>query len=714
MKSKPRLQKVFYLPLEYQIFFEPNNMSTAVFPYSIQCLKKVKTTTHFKGCNFYTVSNNSPIFLLRKSSPNQKSRNILNKITRLVQDINHSSILSKHFSVYEKGISFWKMDGSNLMDVQSIKSSFINKGKSKINEGASSSREINGDSGNNVIFVESVCKNGRTRSNECDFRIRKVDKSDVVFLQSVTKEDINHGNRKNKTVGSTLKNIDGIKGDAVIFVQSTNQNFKKKNNKSDFTIRHIDSNDVIFVENVSKRESSICTANNMEDDTDITFVESIKNNSTNVGGKRKGTESVTVDVSSINIAKRKCTTDHTITRDENIFSAGKGFEPVTIDDNFNNVEKRKNTELYEINDKCKVLNCEKTLDNDPHLEENIVLGNNQGSMPGQSWKNSNYNNPSSSNCTNLTFNFSHNLQLDGNSSNIDSNLGHTLGHDSQTNETNFDSESGPNEVKIMSYNILAQTLLRRHQNLYSHSDRKNLEWEVRLKNIINEILAYNCDIVCLQEVEESYLECLTSKLVDYKYVYKKRTGPNVDGCCTFYKHSKYALVKSKSVEYFISENHQVMNKHNIGLILCLRTAHHHNIIVANTHLLYNPRRSDVRYEQCKFLLRQIQHFHDSLPQNTPVVITGDFNSEPNAGLVNYILRNRSYFKWESAYDPKSHVVSTYHNYWCLKDYIFYTYETLKLIGQKVLPHHRKRPISRIPNVDEGSDHFSLVATFAFT
>ncbi|KAL1452649.1 hypothetical protein WDU94_006856 [Cyamophila willieti] len=276
-------------------------------------------------------------------------------------------------------------------------------------------------------------------------------------------------------------------------------------------------------------------------------------------------------------------------------------------------------------------------------------------------------------------------------------------------EYNLMEESQVNEVKIMSYNILAQTLLARHTNLYRHcQDRRMLVEEFRLNNIIREITSYKCDIVCLQEVEEDILGYLTSKLVQYKYVYKKRTGDNVDGCCILYKHTKYAVMKCKFVEYFRSNNHPLLNKHNIGVIVNLKSAKH-SIIVANTHFLYNPRRSDIRYEQCKQLLSQIKQMYDtSASKDTSIVITGDLNSHTNSRLVNCILNNKD-FKFRSAYD--FNFVSTYHDNWKLVDYIFYTNDTLKLLSQKLLPRNRDT-IARIPNQYEGSDHFALVALFS--
>uniref|UniRef100_A0A8D8SAQ2 Protein angel n=1 Tax=Cacopsylla melanoneura TaxID=428564 RepID=A0A8D8SAQ2_9HEMI len=325
---------------------------------------------------------------------------------------------------------------------------------------------------------------------------------------------------------------------------------------------------------------------------------------------------------------------------------------------------------------------------------------------------SQYHEPCLPQGSDLTLNISHNLQFDSsmstNSGDASSNASACM---TSPSEHKITEDSQVNQVKIMSYNILAQTLLVRHGSLYHHClDDRMLEEEYRLNNIIREILSYKCDIVCLQEVEHKIVGYIVDKLSDYKYIYKKRTGGNIDGCCILYKHSKYAVVNYKFVEYFKPASHSLLTKHNVGVIIHLKSSQH-RIIVANTHLLYNPRHSDVRYEQCKLLLRQIKHLYDSSAHSgTSVVITGDLNSKTNSKLVDFILNNNyKDFKFKSAYD--FNYVSTYHDYWTLVDYIFYSNNTLKLLSHKLLPRNRDA-IDRIPNKCEGSDHFALVALFS--
>lgn len=490
---------------------------------------------------------------------------------------------------------------------------------------------------------------------------------EIMFVQSITRASSNLGKRKNLTTVSLNQVDNGVQFIQSITRTSSIDNHPKMNMKSSILQKTCDDVEVVVVQNIGESSSYL-----------------VKRDKTEHGLKKQKSSDNELDHSNYNPANEAKSDPvvHDVTREE------------AVPDFYS--EPTSGLVQYPI----------KYLESSSKMN-NFIIGNHIGAMSDQALQN---NNASSSQCSDVQINFSHNL-LFGSSSHSQRNQSNASGGNTHTEDHFLRRESASNEVKIMSYNILAQTLLLRHQNLYGYLERQTAEWEVRLKNITNEILGYNCDIVCLQEVEESHLECLTSKLVNYKYVYKKRTGPTVDGCCILYKPSKYTLIKQKFVEYFKSDSHHVMNKHNIAVIVCFKSAHDY-IIVANTHLLYNPRRSDIRYEQCKYLLNQICSFRDNLPKrNIPVVITGDFNSEPNAGLFNFILRHK-FLKLVSAYDPKNHVVSTYHDSWCLVDYIFYTSDNLRLVDQKMLPSYGES-ISRIPNSIEGSDHFSLVAKFAF-
>lgn len=74
------------------------------------------------------------------------------------------------------------------------------------------------------------------------------------------------------------------------------------------------------------------------------------------------------------------------------------------------------------------------------------------------------------------------------------------------------------------------------------------------------------------------------------------------------------------------------------------------IVVATTHLLYNPRRQDVRLAQVQVLLAELdrisydgQHPNGS-PKHTPIILSGDFNLQPFTAP--YQLITNGYLKYD--------------------------------------------------------------------
>ena len=67
-----------------------------------------------------------------------------------------------------------------------------------------------------------------------------------------------------------------------------------------------------------------------------------------------------------------------------------------------------------------------------------------------------------------------------------------------------------------------------------------MEWENRFIRLVQEIKQYNCDILCLQEVQndhfDTHFKC-SLEMLGYDGIYKKRTGDKQDGCAIFFKVS---------------------------------------------------------------------------------------------------------------------------------------------------------------------------------
>lgn len=208
------------------------------------------------------------------------------------------------------------------------------------------------------------------------------------------------------------------------------------------------------------------------------------------------------------------------------------------------------------------------------------------------------------------------------------------------------------QFTITSYNILAQNLLLNNMFLYEGHPRSDLAWSQRAERIKNEILSLNSDILCLQEVhlgqfETDILPSLRQR--DYQLIYKQRTGLNQDGCSILFKKSKFCLLDSMQVELKQPDVSQILDRDNVALFVKLRPKQtktdDSSIIVANTHLLFNPKRGDIKLAQLRLLLAKLQHFANKSNSNRsktdspgyyPIIFCGDMNSQPDSPLINFI------------------------------------------------------------------------------
>lgn len=220
---------------------------------------------------------------------------------------------------------------------------------------------------------------------------------------------------------------------------------------------------------------------------------------------------------------------------------------------------------------------------------------------------------------------------------------------------------------LVSYNILSHSLLNDHSYLYNSCNPRDLEWPRRGHRIVKELINDRADIICLQEVESDHLQSLyRPKLARYGYecLYKKKTGYKLDGCAIFYKSKLFHLSTSKGVEFNRTDVAYLLNRDNVGLIAVLKPriptrSECSHLVIANTHLIFNPRRSDVKLAQLKYFLSELEAIskkfcdngktattnedssNDNVrpPSSHATILCGDLNSTPDSDVTRYILKN---------------------------------------------------------------------------
>ncbi|GFT91856.1 protein angel homolog 2 [Nephila pilipes] len=203
------------------------------------------------------------------------------------------------------------------------------------------------------------------------------------------------------------------------------------------------------------------------------------------------------------------------------------------------------------------------------------------------------------------------------------------------------------QFTIMTYNILSQNAVENHRYLYKKCHPAFLQEDYRISKILPEILKSKSDIICLQEVEQNLFYNRIKNVFDsngFASIFKKRTGSKSDGCAILWRKKKFDLVHEKAVE-FRSRGNALLDRDNIGLIAVLKPNHpklaHLFLHVATTHLLFNPRRGDIKLCQLRWFFAELERLSlkqvtDEIRHYHPIILCGDFNIEPNSPLYQFI------------------------------------------------------------------------------
>lgn len=339
-----------------------------------------------------------------------------------------------------------------------------------------------------------------------------------------------------------------------------------------------------------------------------------------------------------------------------------------------------------------------------------------------------------------------------------------------TNQNAYTEDRLNNDTKntftLLSYNILCHHYAT--SKLFSYTPKWALEWDYRRSVLQEEILNQDRDIVCMQEVENrSFSEFWVPLLAKYGYkgVYYCKTrsktmseadSKKVDGCATFYKTSKFNLISKQNFEYnsvcMGSDKYKktkdlfnrFMNKDNIALITFLEHIETgEKIVIANTHLHWDPTFNDVKTLQVGILLEELQgimkrlHRTGSIDEvrSNSLIICGDFNSIKDSAVYQLFstgsvlkhadLDGRDYgkfteegfrhnFKLKSAYDSIDDLPFTNFSpsFTDVIDYIWYSTSTLQVKGVlgKVDEDYSSHYIG-FPSAHFPSDHVPVVTKF---
>eukprot|EP00903_Cladosiphon_okamuranus_P015669 g14470.t1 len=220
-------------------------------------------------------------------------------------------------------------------------------------------------------------------------------------------------------------------------------------------------------------------------------------------------------------------------------------------------------------------------------------------------------------------------------------------------------------VTVVSYNVLADSLVSFDYIPYCKTWNE-AAWRARPGRVLQKVLEFRPTVVCLQEVDESQYDTLFKKelgSLGYVGAYFKRSGGKSDGCATFVLGNEMRLVEQEDVPYKV-QGHPVLDRDNVALLVVVdvlsrsqsptgegsfdggatsqpsaagRRDAGARLVIANTHLVFNPKRGDVKTAQLMLLTSRVERLAKSSGADG-VMICGDFNMTPDSALYHYMVR----------------------------------------------------------------------------
>lgn len=253
-------------------------------------------------------------------------------------------------------------------------------------------------------------------------------------------------------------------------------------------------------------------------------------------------------------------------------------------------------------------------------------------------------------------------------------------------ETNFD----PFEFTVGSLNVLSPFCATKA--MFPYAPHYVISWEKRKDTIFKEIMEKKFDIFGLQEVEKTaFIKYFMPKFQEesYESLYYTKNKSNsdkgfgVDGCAMFWKKDKFKMVSQKCIKFsdiinkiaalnkssqkspefekhYITEAPsqtamtRLANRENLCLIVVLKTIpatqgdKSELMIVANTHLFWNPEYPDVKLYQACLLMEEIKKVQRTYPEAGTIVF-GDFNSTPDSSVYKLFTEGIPSFDFEFLY-----------------------------------------------------------------
>ncbi|XP_053203734.1 2',5'-phosphodiesterase 12-like [Panonychus citri] len=329
--------------------------------------------------------------------------------------------------------------------------------------------------------------------------------------------------------------------------------------------------------------------------------------------------------------------------------------------------------------------------------------------------------------------------------------------------TRTDSES----IRIITYNLLADYYTRMKTTpteIFPYCPIEYLNFNYRKPLLIKELIGYNGDIICLQEVDRKFFDYelieIFSKFNSMEGFFTRKSGREIkvpEGVAIFYSRDKFKLLDhcdhdltelcltddnltkfSQAVKCNQKLHERLIDRNTIVQYVLLETINSpgKGLLVINTHLYSNPDSDHIRLLQGSIIIVHVEKLLQDYSVKFPhlkisPIFTGDFNSDPANGVYKLFTNGyigSDYVDWKSVPDEAIEGVEVKHslqltsaygtpeftnytqNYVGCLDYIFFDNQLIQL--ESIVPLPSRDQVSKqiaIPSSVFPSDHLALIA-----
>lgn len=311
-------------------------------------------------------------------------------------------------------------------------------------------------------------------------------------------------------------------------------------------------------------------------------------------------------------------------------------------------------------------------------------------------------------------------------------------------------------LRVVSYNILADTYAQTDFSktvLYPYCAPYALGIDYRQNLIKKELVGYNADIICLQEVDKGVFNDSLSPALDafgMQGVFRIKEKQH-EGLATYFRKSKVELLSRHDIPLSealkndpvhlavldsLSKNttlsEKVMQRSTTLQVTVLQPVGSASkpICVANTHLYWHPKGGNIRLIQIAVALQHLKQVVSVEHPGASLLFFGDFNSIPGSGVLQLLTEgcvSATHPDWSSG-GPEEHCPMEllnpfklqsacgeplYTNYvggfqGCL-DYILMEPDVLAVDQVIPMPSHEEVTTHyALPSVSHPSDHVALI------